>query len=87
MGTAQSSYYIHCYYCGGKVEVINPRVNQEPEAVGLNLSGSIDSGAIEEVDLACPSCDASLTVIFRYPQVPQAVPASGNVRHLGVPLR
>jgi endogenous inhibitor of DNA gyrase (YacG/DUF329 family) len=64
--TVQTAYAVNCPKCSGFVNVINPRVDEQPNKVwptNLNLKFS---GKIEIVRTRCPHCGADVCAKFEY---------------------
>jgi hypothetical protein len=66
----QSVYYLNCPGCSRIMEVVNPRLDDEPleVRVHVNYNNYFSSYLRSEVHLVlnCPSCGAHLYIILKY---------------------
>jgi len=64
----QFAYHINCPSCGQLVEVVNPVIGKQARSVWAELRNqsvfSYAEFSIRETHLACPSCQAKLTVCW-----------------------
>jgi hypothetical protein len=58
---------IHCGNCGHEISVTNPRPNQYPSEIHVDVSSASRGGTFDYLHTGCPSCKHRQMVSLRYP--------------------
>lgn len=64
--TIQTAYAVNCPKCSGFVNVINPRVDEQPIKIWSTRFGLTLLDRFEIVRTRCPHCGTQLWVKFQY---------------------
>ena len=64
--TVQTAYAVNCTKCSGFVNIINPRVEEQPVKVWPTMFGLSLLDWIEVMHTRCPHCGAQVWVKFQY---------------------
>jgi len=65
MSEKQKLYIVDCTHCGIHIEVVNPRINEEPKRVYASSFG-LKTTNEQVIKIGCPSCGESQRAQFYY---------------------